>query len=209
MPDVDLALVAKQLAAKFLENGNYAFAGPLSGTALGGLSTAAASVSDVDAYSENSAFAGLSVQSVGYEHDRHDDIAPKIHVYVVKGSRKAEQELADSASAVPIEIDRIGRVVVRPEAAAGTTNKGNIFEHNGRLACGSSCAPLWRNLCGHSWRTRPKEFSPLRSLQQSCNRCLQPHSGRDADFGPSQHGRAIWFARTYGNLPSFRDLRAA
>ncbi len=148
MPDVDLALVAKQLAAKFLENGNYAFAGPLSGTALGGLSTATASVSDVDAYFDNSAFAGLSVQSVGYEHDRHDDIAPKIHVYVVKGSRKAEREVADSASAVPIEIDRIGRVVVRPEAAAGTTNKGNIFEHNGRLACGSSCAPSGETYAG-------------------------------------------------------------
>src|ERR1700722_15706826 len=117
MPETDLAQVARRLAARFLENGNYAFAGPLSGPTIAGLLPAAAERSDVDTYFDEYAFAGLSVQSVGYERSRNEDTPPKVHVYVVKGSRKAERELADSIDSVPIEIDRIGRVIVRPEMA--------------------------------------------------------------------------------------------
>jgi hypothetical protein len=149
MDDSTLASIAYGLFAKFLENGNYTYVGPLSGPSLSNLHAAAAASNEVEGYFEQGGFAGLAVQSVGYELHRHDDLPPKIHIYVTKGSRKAELELKDSIGGeVAIQINRIGRVIVRPEMASGATNRGNIFVHNNRVACGSSCAPSGENYAG-------------------------------------------------------------
>ena len=130
------------------ENGNYTFAGPLTGSSVTSLVPAAAHNDTVTEYFNEYGFAGLAVQSVGYERDRHDGEAAKIHVYVVKGSRQAERQMADSNVDVPIKINRISRVAVRPEMASGSTNRGNIFLHKNRVACGSSCAPSGENYAG-------------------------------------------------------------
>jgi hypothetical protein len=73
---------------------------------------------------------------------------PRVHVYVTKGSRKAEREVQAPGGAVKVEIDRVGRVVVRPEMASGVSNRGNVFTHKNRLACGSSCAPSSERYAG-------------------------------------------------------------
>ncbi len=131
------AAIAQRLAARFLEAGNYVFSSPLSPRALANVLPAAAEVPAVDRHFEGVGFAGLSVQSVGYEEGVDE---PRVHVYVTKGPRKLEKELPGESD-VRIEINRVGRVVVRPETAAAATNHGNVFLRNGRIACGSSCAP--------------------------------------------------------------------
>jgi hypothetical protein len=77
--------VAQELAAAFLQNGQYAFSNPMNPAALGQVlpATAGAVVSDVF---EEAGFEGLSVQSVGYEEGADE---PKVHVYVIKGGGKA------------------------------------------------------------------------------------------------------------------------
>lgn len=95
MDQAGIESAAKELAARFLENGNFTYAGPLAGPGQQVIA-AAAIRHTVDEYFEQVGFAGLAVQSVGYERDRKDDQPPRIHVYVTKGSRKAELDLGDS-----------------------------------------------------------------------------------------------------------------
>jgi len=136
------------LAARFLEHGNYVFAEPLSGRTLAEVIPAAVHPDRVEAYFEELGFEGLAVQSVGYEEGRSDGEPPRVHVYVTKGSRKAEREVQAPGGAVKVEIDRVGRVLVRPEMASGVSNRGNVFTHKNRLACGSSCAPSSERYAG-------------------------------------------------------------
>jgi len=48
----------------------------------------------------------------------------------------------------PVFVHNTGKVVVRPEAASGSTNQGKQFTHNGRVACGSSCGPAGYGYAG-------------------------------------------------------------
>jgi hypothetical protein len=132
------AVVAQQMAAKFLEAGNYVFAGPLSADVISRVIPAATSVTAVADYFQQPGFAGLAVQSVGYEEGAKQ---PKVHIYVTKGSQSAIRAISGIQGDVKIEINRIGKVVVRPEAASGAVHRGNVFSRSGRIACGSSCAP--------------------------------------------------------------------
>jgi len=166
MKDVELAAFARRLSTKFLENGNFTLAGPVSGSSVTSLVPAAAHNDTVAEYFDEYGFAGLAVQSVGYEQNRQDGEPAKIHVYVVKGSRQAERQMADSNADVPIEINRIGRVAIRPEMASSSTNRGNIFLHKNRVACGSSCAPSGETYAG-TMGALVKKFSKLYVLSNN------------------------------------------
>lgn len=130
--------VAQRLAARLLEAGNFVFAAPMSRSALTDVLPAAGHPGAMERRFDELGFAGLAVQSVGYE-DGVDE--PKVHVYVTKGPRKREAEIPSADRGVIVQINRIGKVVVRPEAASGATHRGNLYQRNGRIACGSSCAP--------------------------------------------------------------------
>lgn len=139
------ALLAQQLAARFLEEGNYVFAGRLSAQAVSQVIPAATDATAVADYFEEPGFAGLAVQSLGYEEGADE---PKVHVYVTRGSRKAVKAIAGIQGDVEIEINRIGKVIVRPEAASGAVHRGNVFIRNNRVGCGSSCAPAVESYAG-------------------------------------------------------------
>jgi hypothetical protein len=140
MPSAKASELAHKLEAQFLANGNFVFAGP-TGQLTGFPNVAPASAAEEleTQYPQDAAFSGLAVQSVGYEEG--DDIEPTVHVYVTKGSRSAEYEIASQDQPITIRIERVGKVTVRPEAARAVTPRGNLYIRNGRIACGSSCAP--------------------------------------------------------------------
>jgi len=129
--EADVARLAGQLAAVFLAAGNYTFS-PSAASSVAGL--APASGAELHDFVDEAGFAGLAVQAVGYEEGAAD---PRIRVYVTRG-RRLEVELPQGVGVV---VTRVGKVVVRPEAAATATHRGLVFERRGRIACGSSCAP--------------------------------------------------------------------
>jgi hypothetical protein len=140
---LDARSVAQQLAARFLENGNYTFVGAMK--AAEGPHPAAADARSLEGVFSEAGFAGLAVQSVGYEEGSPQ---PKVHVYITKGSRKDEATLDESGGDVVIQINRMGKLIIRPEQASSSTNQGNIFTLRNRISCGSSCAPSGESYAG-------------------------------------------------------------
>jgi len=139
-------LVAEKLTAKFLELGSFTSAVPMSGRTIETILPSASSTSlDIEPVFEDAGFAGLAVQAVGYAEGGPDS---KVHVYVSKGSRKAIDGVETSEGEVRIEVNRVGRLVVRPELANTATNRGHVFLRGQRVACGSSCAPSTENYSG-------------------------------------------------------------
>jgi hypothetical protein len=90
-------VVAQQLAAKFLANGNYTFANPMNAAALGHVMPAASSGQSFADFFDESGFEGLEVQSIGYEKGAEE---PKVHIYVTKGSLKGIKSLPDEEHGV-------------------------------------------------------------------------------------------------------------
>jgi hypothetical protein len=134
--------VALALAERFLRDGNFVLAGAQGRGAIGAV-PAAAAAPDIPDYDEYG-FAGLAVQSVGVEEGVND---PKVHIYVTKG-RTSEREVEAGGEEVDVVINRIGKVVIRPESAATATHAGNVYLRGGRVACGSSCAPSTESYAG-------------------------------------------------------------
>jgi len=99
-------------------------------------------------------FSGLSVQGVGYAmvDGSWDDVEEVdragVHIYVSRGSQRFLKALPDSVGSVTCRVHNIGRLYVKPHQASATTNRGNLYERNGRIACGSSCAPSGRDYSG-------------------------------------------------------------
>jgi hypothetical protein len=138
----DAERVATILAYEFLKEGRYSAAhGPVEIPSL--VQAAAASTGELHSAWED--FAGLAVQSVGFEEGTEN---PAVHIYLTRSSSKLIKSLPDEFDGVPIMGHRMGNITVRPEAAASSTNYGNLYEHGGRIACGSSCAPTSENLSG-------------------------------------------------------------
>jgi hypothetical protein len=137
--------VTQHLAARFLENGNYAFAARMNAGALGEVMPAAAGDHGLSEFFEEAGFEGLSVQSVGYEKGGDE---PVVHIYVTKGSLRGFRSLPEQENGVRIQVNRMGRLVVRPEQASGASNQGNLIVRNKRIASGSSCAPSGENYSG-------------------------------------------------------------
>jgi hypothetical protein len=134
--------IAIALAERFRQSGNFVLAGT-QGRGPYGVLPAAAGVPEIPEYDEYG-FAGLAVQSVGVEEGVAN---PKIHIYVTKG-RTAEREIEAGNEEVVVVINRIGRVVIKPEAAATVTHAGHIYLRGARIACGSSCAPSTESYAG-------------------------------------------------------------
>ena len=135
----DLALA---LAEHFLQSGNFVLAG-VQGRGPRTVLPAAAEVPEFQEYDEYG-FAGLAVQSVGVEEGVPD---PAVHVYVTKGSRPLREiEVGDET--IPIAINRIGRVMIKPETASTVTHAGRVYLRGSRIACGSSCAPSTEQYAG-------------------------------------------------------------
>jgi hypothetical protein len=90
-------------------------------------------------------FASLAVQSVGRE-DGVDDA--KVHIYLTRGSARLIKELPDEIEGVRLRAHKMGPINVRPDSAGAATNRGNFYERNARVCCGSSCAPTSENCSG-------------------------------------------------------------
>lgn len=98
-----------------------------------------------ESWSEYPGYSGLSIQAVGYEHGKEN---PKVHIYVTRGSVGALKKLRSEIDGIPVQINNIGELKIRPEMASNTTAHGNLFIHQGRVACGSSCAPSGETYSG-------------------------------------------------------------
>ena len=130
---------ATRLAYEFLRMGRYSAAsGPIELPNIGAEAVAA----DVDVESEFTErldeFSGLQIQSVGFEEGPEQ---PKVHIYLTQGSIRAMNLLPKSIDDVAVRTHKMGAISVRPEAAGTSTNRGNVFERNGRICCGTSCGP--------------------------------------------------------------------
>ena len=138
--------LAQDLTARFLKAGSFTSAPPLK--SLPGWAAPALAKREeleLEAAFVEGGFAGLSVQAVGHEEGGKEE---RVHIYVAKGSRRAIRELLTDGETVPVEVNRIGKLVVRPEQAATATNRGNLYIHETRIACGSSCAPSGESYSG-------------------------------------------------------------
>ena len=136
--------ISQQLAGEFLRNGNFdaARAAMDSNTVAGILpSTAGQEFAHFTQYG----FENLSVQSVGYASGADEEF---IHVYVTRGNRRDLSKLSTDVEGIKVQIVNLGKLAVRPEAAAVLGVRGNVYERNGRIACGSSCAPAGENYSG-------------------------------------------------------------
>lgn len=133
------------LATKFLEQGLFELASsPMDSKAASSMMPATSSQPYVD-FSEETGFASLSVQSVGFADDNENG---SVYIYVTKGSKQWLNSFPESLKDVKLKVNRMGKLTVRPQTAGGTTNRGLVFEHNGKIACGSSCAPTGENYSG-------------------------------------------------------------
>jgi hypothetical protein len=138
--------LAISLASKFLESGNYEALGtPLSREAASMYSRAAASVELDDHFFEEQGFSGLAVHSVGYTQGAEIE---KVIVYVTRGSRKALNSIGSNVAGIPVVAKLIGKLKPGPAPAMATPGLSNFYEKNGRIACGSSCAPSGQNYSG-------------------------------------------------------------
>ena len=136
--------VAEALAAEFLNNGNFEAAkGAMDIRTMAEIIPAAMEIgyTRLPEYG----FTGLSIQSVGHTVGEDDET---VHIYVTRGSRSGLKRLATEIDGVNVKVTNLGKLIIRPEATAATSNRGNIFQVHGRIACGSSCAPAGTSYAG-------------------------------------------------------------
>jgi hypothetical protein len=142
-------IIANSLALDFLRQGNYnASTGPIN--LAPGPSRIFAIASDADAAESSPrlppvGFAELQVQSVGFEEGKDD---PAVHLYLIRASVKQIKVLPKEIAGIRLITHKMGPINVRPDSAAATTNRGNLYERNGLICCGSSCAPTSENCAG-------------------------------------------------------------
>ncbi len=129
--------LATQLASEFLRNGSFdAFRAPMDASTVEQI--VPASTGSTPIRTSEYGFSGLSVQSVGYTHGADDEA---VYVYVTRGGKRQLDKLSAEVDGTMVNVVNLGKLVVRPEAASAAGIHGNVYEHNGRIACGSSCAP--------------------------------------------------------------------
>ncbi len=141
----ELALqMVKQLQKELLQQGRYTFAPAI------GKYAAVQPAAGIPATGPNLAGFGsadLDIFGIGYEKGGSGDRS-KVHIYVTKGSLTDLRRYEGDATGVPIEIHKIGRLIIKPEVAKGANRNGNHYRYGGRVACGSSCAPTGENYSG-------------------------------------------------------------
>jgi hypothetical protein len=138
--------LSQKLAARFLQEGKYGSASAMKGSVVDRILPAAAVADEpIDEFVEESGFAGLQVQSVGFEEGAK---APKVHIYVSRASTRAARSLPTADGEIVIEVNRIGRLQVQPEQASTSSNGGQVYLRKKRIACGTSCAPSGETYSG-------------------------------------------------------------
>jgi hypothetical protein len=138
--------IAKSMAAKFLENGNYeALGAALSDQSVAEFATAAATTEIERTFYDEDSFSGLSVQSVGYTPGAEQE---EVVVYVTKGSQRFLNKLPKTVADVPVVVRVMGKVKVTLQPAMAASNSSYFFERNGRIACGGSVAPSREDYAG-------------------------------------------------------------
>ena len=127
--------LARTFAARFLADGNYEALGSPTGERGFHAFSAATNSSALDSYfSSDDGFSGLAVQSVGYTRgaEREDVV-----IYVTKGSQRALKTIPGEVEGVRVVASVMGRLKTGPAVSSG----GNLYERNGRIACGSPPPP--------------------------------------------------------------------
>ena len=189
--------VAIGLAYEFLRRGNYsASAGPVQLPRLAGVAPAAARERSDEFFETTGAFGSLAIQSVGCEVGVDD---PEVIIYLARGSLRQIKSLPEEISGIPIAAQRMGPISVKPETATSTTNtnRAHLFERNGRVCCGSSCAPTSENCSGTLGALVRKEGSPQIYLLSNnhvfggCNHVPEP-----ANFFPQQQRQPPGYTRS-------------
>ena len=136
--------VSEQLAGEFLRNGNFEAAkAAMDVSTVASMLPATAGLETP--HLPEHGFAGLSIQSIGYTLGAEEEV---VQIYVTRGGKRSLDRLATDISGVKVRVTNLGRLVIRPEAIAATGIRGSVYEHNGRIACGSSCAPAGENYSG-------------------------------------------------------------
>ena len=139
----DARALAILLGSEFLKNGNFEAVGaPSDAGSMGQIFPATSE--GTSSYSEGYGFSGLSVQSVGYA----DGGQESVFVDVTRGDKRSLEKLSNTVDGIPIRVVNLGNPIVRPEASATSVTRGNVYRRNGRIACGSSCAPAGENYSG-------------------------------------------------------------
>jgi hypothetical protein len=133
--------LSKQFAETFLKNGNY----EALGASFSDGDTRPASSALNPYFSPDSGFSGLAVHSVGYTQNAETE---KVIVYVTRGTQKALRSLPKSVEDIPVIVNVMGRLQATPAPAMAARGLSHFFEHKGRIACGSSCAPSGENYAG-------------------------------------------------------------
>jgi len=137
--------LCKKFAATFLENGNYDALEASAGGNAQFFDSQAASSSALSTVFANSGFSGLAVHSVGYTPGIEQE---KVIIYVIRGTQKVLRNLPQEIDGVPVIARVMGKPQASPVSAMAARGLGNFFEYNGRIACGSSCAPSGENYAG-------------------------------------------------------------
>ena len=136
--------LSERLASEFLRNGNFETA--KAAIAAGTLHEVlpATTVSDTS-FLPDYGFAGLSIQSIGYTQGADDEA---VQIYVTKGGKRDLSRLSGKVEGIDVQITNLGRLIVKPETIAATSQRGYMYERSGRIACGSSCAPAGETYAG-------------------------------------------------------------
>lgn len=136
--------LAKSLGKKFLEMGSYTLQGGRFGAEVSGAS--ASSLNIKNEYAEfDLGLAGLAVQSVGYTKGAEEE---SVVVYVTKGSQKALKAISRPMQGIDVVVKNVGKLKASPAPASSVMGNSYFFERNGRVACGSSCAPSGEKYSG-------------------------------------------------------------
>lgn len=195
--------LARDFANKFLAEGSFVDTGaPMS------MRPMAASTRRIFE-GDGAGFAGLSVQAVGYaegpiaqsddnvEVVDEADTSDEVHIHVTRGSKKELSNLPSKVGNISVFVHNTGKATVKPVAASASTNSGNLYEHNGRLACGSSCAPADKGYAGtFGALVRKRNGRSLYALSNNhifsdCNHLslgmpIQAPAGRDSKPAPAR-----------------------
>lgn len=136
--------IAQLLSKRFMAEGRITASKPI-GSLQDGLQLASAK-NKASAWNETEAFSPLSVMSIGVREGKQDQedgqkSAPEVVIFATG------RPTARLLKALPREIDGISIVVARstgiginPDQALGDTTDPKLYQYNGRIACGSSCA---------------------------------------------------------------------
>ena len=98
--------LAKSLAARFLESGNYEALGTPLGREAALRYAQAASMDSLENYFRaEEGFAGLAVHSVGYTAGADEE---EVIIYVARGSKKCLKALPEAVDEAPVRAELIG-----------------------------------------------------------------------------------------------------